>query len=280
MSYLNIKRKLTNLLLLGLSSMVAALILGTLIWILCYLFKAGVHGLDWKIFTTMTKSAGHHGGLLNPIVGSLMLSSTALLIGGPIGLFAGIYLAEYNNQGYFSRILRCVIDILLGAPSIIFGIFIYSLFVIHVGHFSGWAGAAALALIVIPIIAKTTESIYLLVPSILKESILALGAPRWKLVLFLMLRVIKGAIITGFLLSFARIIGEAAPLLFTALSNQFWTVDMNRPMSNLPMLIFNYAMSPYPEWQQLAWTAALLITLIVLSINLICRYWIKDAVKT
>lgn len=280
MSYLNLKRQITNSLLLGLSTLVAIGILMTLFWILCYLTKIGIKGLNWHALTSMTKSAGQGGGLLNAIVGSLMMSFTAIIFGGPIGLMAGIYLAEFQNQGGFARALRCVIDILLGAPSIIFGLFIYGLIVIHVRHFSGWAGAAALALIVMPIVAKSTESIYVLVPSMLKESILALGAPRWKLIVFLLIRVVKGAILTGFLLSFARIIGEAAPLLFTALSNQFWNIDMNRPMSNLPMLIFNYAMSPYPDWQQLAWTAALLITLLVLTINLICRYWIRDVVKT
>jgi phosphate transport system permease protein len=258
---------------------IAGFIISILFCILCYLFTVGVKGLNWHVLTTMTQPAGMDGGLLNAMVGSLILSFVALLIGGPIGVFIGLYLGEYNLKGRLASLLRYVIDILLGAPSIIFGIFIYSLYVVHVGHFSGWAGSLALAMLVVPITAKTTESIYTLVPSLLKESILALGAPRWRLCSFVIARVIRGSVLTALLLSLSRIIGEAAPLLFTALSNQFWNLDMDRPMSNLPMLIYNYAMSPYADWQQLAWTAALLITMLVLTINLICRFLIKDTIK-
>lgn len=271
-----IRRKIINYLMLIIASLATFIALSFLGWLFYVLIKLGYPGLHWSVITLMTPPPGSSGGLLNSITGSLLLSTLAILIGAPIGIMAGVFLAEYHPKGIFSTTVRFIIDILLGAPSIIIGLFIYQIYVIKTGHFSGWAGCFALSILVIPIVARTTENIYTLVPYTLRESVLALGAPQWRLIGFLLTRVINGAVFTGILLALSRIVGEAAPLLFTALNNQFFNLNMNQPMANLPVTIFNFAMSPYPDWQQLAWTGALLITVWVFIINLICRLLIKQ----
>ncbi|MBL7479423.1 phosphate ABC transporter permease PstA [Legionella sp. 27fs60] len=271
-----LRRKIVNSLMLIILSVLAFIALFCLGWLFTILIKSGYPGLRWTVLTLNTPPPGSSGGLLNAIVGSLLLSSLAVLMGAPIGILAGVFLSEYQPIGLLSTIVRFIIDILLGAPSIIIGLFIYQIYVIKTGHFSGWAGCFALSIIVIPIVARTTENIYSLVPHTLRESVLALGASQWHLVRFLLIRVIKGAVFTGILLALSRIIGEAAPLIFTALNNQFLSFNMNQPMANLPMTIFNFAMSPYTDWQQLAWTGALLITTWVFALNLLCRLLIKQ----
>jgi phosphate transport system permease protein len=246
-----------------------------LIWLLYTLVKNGAHGIRWSTFSQVTESADVRGGLLNAIVGSLLLVSLGLIIGSFIGIFVGIFLAEFYQSKTQGTIVRFLLDILLGIPAIIIGLFIYQIYIIQIGHFSGWGGSFALAIMVIPVVARTTENAYVLVPRILKESVLALGAPRWKLIQLVLINVIRTSVLTGILLSMARISGEAAPLLFTALNNSFWSLDMNQPMANLPSTIFYYAMSPYDTWQQLAWTGALIITAWVLFINLLSRSLVK-----
>ncbi|MGA9993659.1 MAG: phosphate ABC transporter permease PstA, partial [Thiobacillaceae bacterium] len=211
------------------------------------------------------------GGLLNPILGSLMMTTLGTLIGTPVGIMAGIYLAEYGQRGWLAPTTRFINDILLSAPSIVIGLFIYALYVAQVGHFAGWAGALALSLIVIPVVIRTTENMLILVPNSLREAAAALGAPQWKIVLQVTLRASRAGVITGILLAVARISGETAPLLFTALNNQFFSANMNAPMANLPVVIFQFAMSPYEDWQKLAWAGALLITLTVLGLNILAR---------
>lgn len=276
MNILVMKRKLYNFLALSFATIVGLLTLFILGWLLYTLLNRGLEGLHWSTITQITKTPGNNGGLLNAIVGSLLMSFLAILIGTPIGIMVGIYIAEYRPQSRFSTIIRFILDILLSSPSIIIGLFIYQIYVVNTHHFSGWAGAFALSIMVIPIVARTTENIYLLVPGAIRESVLALGASHWRMIHFLITRVIKQGILTGILLAFSRIIGEAAPLLFTALNNQFWNLNMNQPMANLPITIFNYAMSAFPEWQQLAWTASLIMTVVVLSLNLLVRSIIKQ----
>lgn len=271
-----LKRRAANALALSLASLAAMLAFASLGWLFYTLVSHGLAGLNWNTLSQVTSSPGSGGGLLNAIVGSFLISFTAIAIGSPIGILIGIYLAEYHPFGKLSFTVRIVVDIILGAPSIIIGLFIYEVYVVRVGHFSGWAGSFALGMMVIPIVARTTENIYLLVPSTLRESVLALGAPQWKLIQFIIANIIKGGVLTGVLLALSRIVGETAPLLFTALNNQFWSLNMNQPMANLPTTIFNYAMSPYQDWQQLAWSGALLITVYVLSVNMISRYLIRQ----
>lgn len=275
MHLLSIKRKTINVIAMLIATLMAWLTFFLLAWILLHLMRMGLKNFSWHTLIGNTASPGQNGGLWNAIIGSLMMSGYSLLIGGPWGILIGIYLSEYRPDGYFSIILTYVIDILLGSPAIIFGLFIYGFIVVPSGHFSGWAGSLALALIVIPLTAKTTQSIYLMIPSILKEAVFALGASPQKMIGFMIFNVIKGSIISGLLLSFSRILGEAAPLIFTALNNQFLNFNMNKPMANLPILIFNYSMSPYEDWHQLAWNAAFLITIIVLLFNLTCRQLAK-----
>jgi phosphate transport system permease protein len=242
-----------------------------LAWILITLFKAGIGGISLAVFTQMTPPPGSSGGLLNPILGSLMMTTLGTLIGTPVGIMAGIYLAEYGQRGWLAPATRFINDILLSAPSIVIGLFIYALYVAQVGHFAGWAGALALSLIVIPVVIRTTENMLILVPNSLREAAAALGAPQWKIVLQVTLRASRAGVITGILLAVARISGETAPLLFTALNNQFFSANMNAPMANLPVVIFQFAMSPYEDWQKLAWAGALLITLTVLGLNILAR---------
>jgi len=249
-------------------------------WILITLFGAGLGGFSSKLFLQMTPPPGSDGGLLNAIAGSLLMGVAGTVLGTPIGIMAGIYLAEFGNRGWLAPVTRFINDILLSAPSIVVGLFIYEVYVMTVGHFSGWAGAMALALIVIPVVIRTTENMLRLVPDSLREAAAALGAPQWKVITLVTVRAAKAGIITGILLAVARISGETAPLLFTALNNQFWTSNMNTPMANLPVVIFQFAMSPYEDWHKLAWAGALLITLSVLVLNILARVFFRNRTAT
>ena len=242
-----------------------------LLWILFTLFSKGLAAFGPALFTQMTPPPGSDGGLANAIFGSLMIVGSAILIATPIGIMAGIYLAEVGRDNWIAKITRFINDILLSAPSIVIGLFVYTLIVANVKHYSGWAGAAALAIIAVPVVVRTTETMLLLVPNSMREAAVALGAPQWRVVLMVTLKSVQSGVVTGVLLALARISGETAPLLFTSLNNQFWSADMNAPMANLPVAIFQFAMSPYEEWQRLAWAGALLITLTVLVLNIIAR---------
>jgi phosphate transport system permease protein len=242
-----------------------------LIWILSVLVIKGVGGINFAVFTQTTPPPGSEGGLLNAIFGSVVMVGVATLIATPIGIMAGIYLAEFGQRGWVAPTTRFVNDILLSAPSIIVGLFIYAIYVAQIKHFSGWAGSFALALIAIPVVVRTTETMLMLVPGSMREAAAALGAPRWKIITKVALRAVSGGVITGILLAIARVSGETAPLLFTALNNQFWSSDMNQPMANLPVVIFQFAMSPFENWQSLAWAGAMLITFSVLAINIVTR---------
>jgi phosphate transport system permease protein len=243
-----------------------------LAWILWTLIQYGFSGLTLDVFTQITPPPGSSGGLINAIYGSLLMTLFGTLLGTPIGILAGIYLAEYGSRGWLAPATRFINDILLSAPSIVIGLFVYEVYVVSVGHFSGWAGSLALALLVIPVVVRTTENMLRLVPNSLREAAVALGAPQWKVVLNVTLRSAKAGVLTGILLAVARISGETAPLLFTALNNQFMTLNMNQPMANLPMVIFQYAMSPYEQWHTLAWAGSLLITFSVLALNIVARW--------
>ncbi len=269
------RRRLLNYLTLGISVLAMLFGLFWLGWILFTLLKNGLPGMNLHVFAEMTRPTGSNGGLKNAIEGSLLMSMFATLIGTPIGILAGTYLAEYGQRGWLSPVTRFINDILLSAPSIVIGLFIYSAYVAQVKHFSGWAGALALSIIVIPIVIRTTENMLRLVPNTLREAAAALGAPQWKIINFVTLRAARAGIITGVLLAVARISGETAPLLFTALNNQFES-GMNQPMANLPAVIFQYAMSPYEDWHQLAWAGALLITFSVLALNILARVMFRQ----
>jgi len=271
------KRVRTNRIGLTLSMMAMALGLFVLLWILSVLFINGFASLDWNMFTQSTPAPGTEGGgLANAIVGSLLMVGFATLVSTPIGILAGVYLAEYGDQSKTAEVTRFVTDIMLSAPSIVLGLFVYAILVAQVKHFSGWAGMIALSLIAIPVVLRTTENMLRLVPGSLREAAFALGAPRWKVATMVTLRAAKSGVVTGLLLAIARISGETAPLLFTALNNQFFSMNMNAPMSNLPVVIFQFAMSPYENWVRLAWGGALLITLSVLVLNIIARVFFRD----
>ena len=242
-----------------------------LLWILAVLIQNGLSALSPTLVTQMTPPPGSSGGLLNAIVGSVLIVGTATLISTPIGILAGIYLAEFGGDGWLARATRFINDILLSAPSIILGLFIYTIVVLNAQHFSGWAGSMALGLIAVPVVVRTTENMLRLVPSSMREAAVALGAPMWKVVMLVTLRAVRGGVVTGVLLAVARMSGETAPLLFTALNNQFFSVDMNAPMANLPVVIFQFAMSPFDDWKTLAWAGALLITFAVLVLNILAR---------
>jgi phosphate transport system permease protein len=265
------RRLFVNRFNLFMSLLTMAFGLAFLFWILVTLFAAGFNAFSADLFTQMTPPPGSKGGLLNAIVGSLLMAAMGTAIGTPIGILAGIYLGEYGSRGWLAPCTRFINDILLSAPSIIIGLFIYEIYVFRVGHFSAWAGALALALIVIPVVVRTTENMLRLVPDSLREAAVALGTPQWKVIVKVTLRSVRAGVITGVLLAVARISGETAPLLFTSLNNQFWTTDLNAPMANLPVVIFQFAMSPYKDWQELAWAGALLITLAVLVLNVMAR---------
>lgn len=269
------RRRIINAINLTFSVLAMGFGLFWLSWILLTLFNKGLGGMSLVIFTEMTPSPGEAGGLLNAIVGSVLMVTLATLIGTPIGIMAGTFLAEFDQRGWLAPATRFVNDILLSAPSIVIGLFIYTIYVAKVGHFSGWAGALALSLIVIPVVVRTTEHMLRLIPNSLREAAAALGAPQWKIVTLVTWRASRVGIMTGILLAIARISGETAPLLFTALNNQFWSVDMNQPLANLPVVIFQFAMSPYEYWQELAWSGALLITLSVLGLNIAARFFMR-----
>jgi len=266
------RRKITNVIGLALSFVSVTIGLLGLAWILWTLAVNGLSALNMDFFTKSTPAPGSAGGgMANAIVGSLMIVGFATLISTPIGILAGIYLSEFGKTSKFAQATRFVVDIMLSAPSIVVGLFVFALAVATVKHFSGWAGSLALSLIAIPVVVRTTENMLALVPGSLREAAFALGAPRWKVSLAVTLRAVKGGVVTGVLLAVARMIGETAPLLFTALNNQFFSTDMSRPMANLPVVIYNFAMSPYEDWQKLAWGGAALIALIVLTINILAR---------
>jgi phosphate transport system permease protein len=264
-------RLLVNRVNLAMSLATMALGMLFLFWILVVLVRNGYAALSPTLFTRMTPPPGSSGGLANAIVGSALIVGTATFVSTPIGILAGIYLAEFGRDGWLARSTRFINDILLSAPSIILGLFVYTILVVPARHFSGWAGSTALALIAIPVVVRTTENMLRLVPSSMREAAVALGAPMWKVVLMVTLKAVRGGVVTGVLLALARMSGETAPLLFTVLNNQFWSVDMNAPMANLPVVIFQFAMSPFDDWKTLAWAASLLITLAVLGLNILAR---------
>lgn len=266
------KRKRLNQVALTLS--MAAMLFGVfwLVWILWETIRQGLGGLNFALFSQMTPPPNEEGGIANAIWGSLMMVALATFVGTPIGVMAGVYLAEYDKNGWLASTTRFVNDILLSAPSIVIGLFVYTVVVVRFKSFSGMAGVIALALIVIPVVIRTTENMLVLVPSSLREAAYALGTPKWKVIIMVTLRAARAGVITGVLLAVARIAGETAPLLFTALNNQFWNADMSKPMASLPVTIFKFAMSPYENWQQLAWAGVFLITVAVLGLNILARF--------
>ena len=264
-------RKLTNMLALGLSGLATAIglfFLGAILWTL---IRNGLAGVSLRLFTAMTPPPGASGGLLNAIYGSVVMTVIGILIGGPIGMLAGTYLAEYARTSRLSTVIRFVNDVLLSAPSIIIGLFVYELLVIRMGHFSALAGAVALAIIAMPVTVRTTEDMLTLVPQGMKDASTAMGAYPWRTITSVIYPAARSGILTGLLLAVARISGETAPLLFTALNNQFWSSNLAAPMANLPVVIFQFALSPYPNWQQLAWSGALIITLSILVLSISAR---------
>ncbi|MEG0052262.1 MAG: phosphate ABC transporter permease PstA [Comamonas sp.] len=265
------KRKRLNRVALTLSLAAMAFGVFWLIWILWETVSLGLGGLNAALFTEMTPPPNEEGGLANAIFGSLTIVLMATLVGTPIGVMAGVYLAEYDPRGWLASTTRFVNDILLSAPSIVIGLFVYAVVVARFKSFSGYAGIVALALIVIPVVIRTTENMLSLVPSSLREAAYALGTPKWKVISRITLRAARAGVITGVLLAVARIAGETAPLLFTALNNQFWNADLSKPMASLPVTIFKFAMSPYENWQQLAWAGVFLITMAVLALNIVAR---------
>ena len=265
------RRRRLNAVMMAVSSIALLFGLFWLLWILGVLLWKGGGALGPSLFTAMTPPPGGNGGLANAIFGSVLMAGAGTLIGTPIGILAGTYLAEYGSRGWLTPATRFINDVLLSAPSIVIGLFIYAVYVARVKHFSGWAGALALAIIVIPVVVRTTDDMLKLVPNSLREAAVALGCPTWKMITLISYRAARAGIVTGILLAVARISGETAPLLFTALNNQFWSTDMNKPMANLPVVIFQFAMSPYEDWHRLAWGGAALITLLVLGINITAR---------
>ncbi|MGA2551590.1 MAG: phosphate ABC transporter permease PstA [Burkholderiaceae bacterium] len=266
------RRKIVNDVALSLSLLAMAFGIVWLVWILITTLTLGIGGLSLSLFTQMTPAPNADtGGLANAIVGSIIMVGLGTLIGTPLGILAGIYLAEYGDRDWLSSLTRFINDILLSAPSIVIGLFVYAIYVARMKNFSGFAGAVALALLVIPVVVRTTENMLRLIPNSLREAAFALGAPKWHVVLAVTLKAARAGVITGVLLAVARISGETAPLLFTALSNQFWSLDLSRPMANLPVTIFKFAMSPFKDWQQLAWAGVFLITVGVLGLNIAAR---------
>ena len=265
------RRRMRNTVAKTLAFAATAFGLGWLVLILGILIIEGIGGLSLSVFTENTPPPGSAGGLLNAIMGSIVMTVLAIAIGTPIGILAGTYLAEYGRHDKLSTVVRFINDILLSAPSIVIGLFVYEIMVAPMGHFSGWAGAVALAVIVIPVVVRTTEDMLTLVPDTLREAAASIGLPRAHMVVRIAYRAARAGIVTGILLAIARISGETAPLLFTALNNQFWSMNLNAPMPSLPVVIFQFALSPYEEWQKLAWTGALIITVTVLALSIIAR---------
>ena len=266
------KRRRRNVITMGLAIAATGFGLSWLALILGVLFWEGFSGLSAAVFTQMTPPPGAAGGLLNPIMGSLVMTAIAVAIGTPLGILAGTYMAEYGRYEKLTTVVRFINDILLSAPSIVIGLFIYEIMVAQMGHFSGWAGSVALAVIVVPVVVRTTEDMLTLVPDTLREAAASIGLPRALMITKVAYRAARAGMITGVLLAVARISGETAPLLFTALNNQFWSTNMNAPVSSLPVVIFQFALSPYKDWQNLAWTGALIITLAVLALSITARF--------
>lgn len=265
------RRRSVNAATLGASVIVTILGIAILVSILATVIEHGMAAFSPDLFTHMTPPPGGKGGLLNAIVGSLIMTFIAIGIGAPVGILAGTFLSEFGRGSFLTEATRFISDILLSAPSILIGLFVFEVAVVTVGHFSAWAGALALAIIAVPVILRTTEDMLRLVPNDLREAAAALGAPQWKIVVMVCFRAVRSGIVTGVLLAFARISGETAPLLFTALNNQFWSTDLNAPMANLPAVIFQFAMSPYDDWQRLAWAGALLTTAAILALSIAAR---------
>ena len=265
------RRKTTNVVALGLSVLATVIGLFFLAVILITLVVKGLGAISPEMFTQNTPPPGSAGGLLNAIFGSIAMTAIAIIVATPIGILAGTYLSEYSRGSWIAELAKFINDILLSAPSIIIGLFVYTLLVVPFRHFSGWAGAASLGLIALPVINRTTQDMLQLVPSALREAAAALGTPRWKTMTFIIYRAARSGILTGVLLAIARITGETAPLLFTALNNQFWSADLSQPIANLPVVIFQFALSPYDDWQKLAWGGALIITVAILVLNVIAR---------
>lgn len=276
---LRIRRKIVNQLALGLSLLAMAFGLFWLMWILFEVLRLGVTGLSVDLFTKMTPPPGAPGGLLNAIAGSALMVGLATFVGTPIGILTGIYLAEYGQRSWLGSATRFINDILLAAPSIVMGLFVYAIVVANMKSFSGLAGVIALALLVVPVVVRTTENMLALVPNSLREAAFALGASKWKVICLVTARAARAGIVTGVLLAVARISGETAPLLFTSLSNQFWSVNLLEPMANLPVTIFKFAMSPFNDWQAIAWAGVFLITLGVLSLNILARVLFSEESK-
>ena len=271
------RRKLVNRMALTLSMAAMAFGLFWLAWILYTVIKLGIGGMSWDLFVKMTPPPGStEGGLANAIAGSCVMVGLGALVGSPVGVLVGIYLAEYGQRSKLAEVIRYVNDLLLSAPSIVVGLFVYAVIVAKTGKFSGWSGVVALALLVVPVVVRTTENMLQLVPNTLREAAFALGAPRRVVILNVTLRAARSGVVTGILLAVARIAGETAPLLFTALSNQFWSLNLNEPVANLPVTIFRFAMSPFVEWQNLAWAGVLLITMGVLALNICARVFFKQ----
>jgi len=270
------RRRTINIINLTASVLTTLFGLFFLSWLLWVLFQQGFSHFDWNLLTLDTPGPGNEtGGLRNAIVGSLMLTGVGVLIGAPVGVLAGTYLAEFGRYATISHAVRFINDVLLSAPSIVIGVFVYEIMVIPMGNFSGWSGAVALSIIVIPVVVRTTEDMMRLVPDSMREAAAALGAPQWKIITSVVLKAALNGIITGILLAVARIAGETAPLLFTALNNQFFSLNMDGPMANLPVMIFNFAMGPYDNWHDLAWAGSLLITLTVLMLNILTRFFLR-----
>lgn len=264
-------RRRTNKIMMTIAGLALAFGLCALGWILFTLIGEGIGAMRWSLFTEMTPPPGADGGLANAIFGSILMAGIGTAIGTPVGILAGTYLAEFGQRGWLAPATRFINDMLLAAPSIIIGLFVYAAYVAHAKHFSGWAGAIALALIVVPVVVRTTDDMLRLVPNSLREAAVALGSPAWKMITMVSYRAARAGIMTGILLAIARISGETAPLLFTSLNNQFWSTNMNSSMANLPVVIFQFAMSPYENWQRLAWGGAALITVTVLLLNIFAR---------
>ena len=272
------KRKLINRFAITLALVAMAFGLFWLSWILIETVRLGFEGLTLATLTQMTPPPNEVGGLANAIYGSFLMVMLAALVGTPIGIMAGIYLAEFDTKSWLATVTRFVNDILLSAPSIVIGLFVYAVVVSRFKSFSGWAGVVALALIVIPVVIRTTENMLQLVPAGLREAAYALGAPKWKVILSITLKAARAGVVTGVMLAIARIAGETAPLLFTSLSNQFWTSSLGEPMASLPVTIFKFAMSPYENWQKLAWAGVLLVTIAVLALNILARYLTRNKI--
>jgi phosphate transport system permease protein len=270
------RRRMINAFNLTVSMLATLFGLFWLIWLLWTLLSNGLQWINLDLFTKITPPPGSSGGLINAIVGSLIMTAVGVAVGTPVGILAGTYLSEFSRKSKFAPVVRFVNDILLSAPSIIIGVFVYELIVVNMGHFSAWAGAIALALIMLPVVVRTTEDMMRLVPDTLREAAAALGAPQWKVVTMIVYRAARAGILTGVMLGIARISGETAPLLFTALNNQFSSTNLNQPMANLPVVIFQFAMSPYEDWQHLAWAGALLITFTILFLNIIARIVLRS----